>query len=37
MSIMAYIYEVCEHLVRLWMGIWLHTYIVTSTDASPDL
>jgi hypothetical protein len=34
---MAYIYEVCEHLVRLWMGIWLHTYIVTSTDASPDL
>jgi hypothetical protein len=34
---MAYIYEVFEQLSRLWMGIWLHTHTVTSTDASPDL
>jgi hypothetical protein len=23
---MAYIYEVFEHLLRFWMGIWLHTH-----------
>ncbi len=34
---MAYIYEVCEHLLRMWMGIWLHTHTTTTTDASPDL
>jgi hypothetical protein len=34
---MAYIYEVFEHLHRLWMRIWLHIHIVTSTDPSPDL
>jgi hypothetical protein len=34
---MSYIYEVSEHLLRLWMGIWLHIHIVTTTDASPDL
>jgi hypothetical protein len=34
---MAYIYEVFEHLLRLWMGIWLNTHTVTTTDASPDL
>jgi hypothetical protein len=34
---MSYIYEVFEHLLRLWMGIWLQIYIVTTTDASPDL
>jgi hypothetical protein len=33
---MAYIYDSFEHLLRLWMGIWLPTHIVTSTDASPD-
>ncbi len=33
----SYIYEVFEHLLRLWMGIWLHTYTITSTDISPDL
>ncbi len=34
---MPYIYEVFEHLLRLRMCIWLHTHIVTTTDASPDL
>ncbi len=34
---MSYIYEVIEHLLRLWMGIWLHTHIITTTDTSPDL
>ncbi len=33
----AYLYEVFEHLLRLWMGIWLHIHIVTTTDTSPDL
>jgi hypothetical protein len=34
---MLYIYEVFEHLLRLWMGIWLHTHTITTTDSSPDL
>jgi hypothetical protein len=34
---MSYIYELFEHLLRLWMGIWLHTHTVTTTDTSPDL
>ncbi len=34
---MSYIYEVFEHLLRLWMGILLHIHIITTTDASPDL
>ncbi len=34
---MPYIYEVFEHLLRLWMGIWLHIHIITNTDISPDL
>jgi hypothetical protein len=33
---MVYIYEVFEHLLTLWMGIWLHNHTVTSIDASPD-
>ncbi len=36
MSIL-HIYEVFERLLRMWMGIWLHTHTVTITDASPDL
>ncbi len=32
----SYIYEVFERLLRLWMGIWLHTHTVTTTDTSPD-
>ena len=36
-SSMSYIYEVFERLLRLWMGIWLHTHTVTTTDASSDL
>jgi hypothetical protein len=34
---MAYLVEVFEHFLRLWMGTWLHTLTVTTTDASPDL
>ncbi len=34
---MPYIYEVFEHILGLWMGIWLHTHTATTTDASPDL
>ncbi len=34
---MSYIYEVFEHLLRLWMGMWLHTLTITTTDTSPDL
>jgi hypothetical protein len=34
---MVFIYERFEHLFRLWVGIWLHIHIVTSTDTSPDL
>ncbi len=34
---MSYIYEVFEHFLRMWMGIWLHTHTVTTTDTSPDL
>jgi hypothetical protein len=33
----AFIYEVFEGLLRLWMGIWLHICIITTTDTSPDL
>ncbi len=34
---MSYISEVLEHLLRLWMGIWLYIHIVTTTDIFPDL
>ncbi len=34
---MSYIYEVFEHLLRMWMGIWLHIHIITTTDTSPYL
>ncbi len=35
---MSYIlYERFERLLRFWIGIWLHTHTVTTTDASPDL
>ena len=34
---MSYKYDVFEHLQLLWMGIWLHTQTVTTTDVSPDL
>ncbi len=34
---MAYVYERFQHLLWLWMGIWLHIHTVTITDASPDL
>jgi hypothetical protein len=33
----SYIYEVFEYILRVWMGIWLHIHIVTTTDTSPDL
>jgi hypothetical protein len=31
------LYEVFEHVLRLWMGIWLHIHIVATTNTSPDL
>ncbi len=34
---MAYLYVVIECLLGKWMGIWLHTHTITTTDASPDL
>ncbi len=34
---MAYIYEVFEHLLRFWIGIWLHIHTITTTDISPNL
>jgi hypothetical protein len=34
---MPYIYEMFEHLLRLWMGIWHHIHTNTTTDTSPDL
>ncbi len=34
---MTYLYKVFEHLQLLFMGIWLHTHTVTTTDVSPDL
>ncbi len=34
---MAYLYEVFEHLLSLWMGISLHTDAITTADVSPDL
>ena len=33
---MAYWYDLFEHHLRLWMGIWLHTHTVTTTSDSPD-
>jgi hypothetical protein len=33
---MSYIYDVFEDLCKLWMGIWLHTHIVTNKDILPD-
>jgi hypothetical protein len=33
----SYLYAVFEHLLRLWMGIWLHIHITTTIDTSPDL
>jgi hypothetical protein len=34
---MSYKYDVFEHLQLLWMGIWMHTHPVTTTDVSQDL
>ncbi len=34
---MSYLYEVFEHLFRLWMGIWLHTQTITTRETSLDL
>ncbi len=34
---MAYPFNLFKHLLRLWMGIWLHTHPVTTTNTSPDL
>jgi hypothetical protein len=34
---MPYLCEVVERLLKLWIGIWLHTHIDTATDNSLDL
>jgi hypothetical protein len=36
-SFMSDIHMLFEHLLRLWMGIWLHTHTDTTTYTSPDL
>ncbi len=33
----SYIYEVFEHLDKIWMGIWLHTHTIITTGNSTDL
>ncbi len=33
----SYLYEVFEHLLRLWMGLWLHTHTIITTETSSDL
>ncbi len=33
----SYIYKVFENLQLLWVGIWLPTHTITTTDISPDL
>ncbi len=32
---MSYVYKVFEHLLRLWIGLWLHTHTFITTDTSP--
>jgi hypothetical protein len=34
---MPYIYERFEHFLMLWMGIWLHIHIISTTEDSPEL
>ncbi len=34
---MAYIYEVFEHILRLWVGIWLPIHVLTTTNTSSYL
>ena len=34
---MVYIYNVFVYLQQLWMGIWLHTHTITTTEDSADL
>ena len=34
---MSYMYEVFEHLKKLWLGIWQYTHTVTTTEVSPEL
>ncbi len=34
---MSFIYEKIECFLRLWMGVWFHIGINTTTDTSPDL
>jgi hypothetical protein len=33
---MSYIYKVLEHLQLLWMGIWLHTHTIKTSNVYPD-
>ena len=34
---MSYMYEVFEHLKKLWLWIWQYTHTVTTTEVSPEL
>jgi hypothetical protein len=34
---MTYLYAMFEHLLRLWIDIWLHIPIIITTDTSQDL
>ena len=31
-----YKFRVFEHLLLWWMGIWMHTYMVTNKSGAPD-
>ncbi len=34
---MSYLCKKFEHLLRLWMGIWLHSQTFITTETSPEL
>jgi hypothetical protein len=34
---MSYIVKVLKNLHLLWMGIWMHTHIISTKVVSPDL
>jgi hypothetical protein len=34
---MLYISKVFDQLLLWWMGIWMHTHTITTTNVAPDL
>ena len=34
---MRYICKMFEHLKQMWIGIWQHTYTITTTDVSVEM